>query len=279
MLFRSSLVEGAPKVNDYEKTVMRGVIKMQSIVRRKRAHSAFLRMDENAALPLKDAWAIWLFLAHLAVVVWVGSPVYSEVYSPDSLAAASEDHQVRDFVLALALSLGTSFAFVHVFLLVLERHALRLLHLTLLSVPSMIVAIGLVAVADAAGPDKMGVAEDYGPYLGGGITLTGCALFLGVYLVRSRIEPSAALMSKSAALLLEMPGIVKVAYSSALTATGWFLVWWPFAVYVVQHVVKHLWDDFYQQWGEGAQGQGGYSSGEVEPRPALPTHAVLSAVK
>ena len=66
---------------------------------------------------------------------------------------------------------------------------------------------------------------------------------------------------------------------TALTATGWFLVWWPFAVYVVQHVVKHLWDDFYQQWGEGAQGQGGYSSGEVEPRPALPTHAVLSAVK
>ena len=59
-------------------------------------------MDENAALPLKDAWAIWLFLAHLAVVVWVGSPVYSEVYSP----AASEDHQVRDFVLALALSLA-----------------------------------------------------------------------------------------------------------------------------------------------------------------------------
>ena len=106
MLFRSSLVEGAPEVNDYEKTVMRGVIKMQSIVRRKRAHSAFLRMDENAALPLKDAWAIWLFLAHLAVVVWVGSPVYSEVYSPDSLAAASEDHQVRDFVLALALSLA-----------------------------------------------------------------------------------------------------------------------------------------------------------------------------
>ena len=52
-----------------------------------------------------------------------------------------------------------------------------------------------------------------------------------------------------------------MAYGSALAATCWFLLWLPFAVYVIQHVVEHLWDDFYQQWGEGAEAR--YTSGEV----------------
>ena len=69
MLFRSRA-----SASDHEKTVMRGVVKLQAAVRRKRAHSSFLRMDETDALPLRDAWAIWLFLAHVIAVVWVGSP-------------------------------------------------------------------------------------------------------------------------------------------------------------------------------------------------------------
>ena len=58
-----------------------------------------------------------------------------------------------------------------------------------------------------------------------------------------------------------MTSLIQVAYGSALAATCWFLLWLPFAVYVIQHVVEHLWDDFYQQWGEGAEAR--YTSGEV----------------
>jgi len=238
---------------------MRGVVKLQAAVRRKRAHSSFLRMDETDALPLRDAWAIWLFLAHVIAVVWVGSPFLgAESYLGEE---AFDHHQARDFALALALSLCTSFAFVHCFVLVLETQALRLLYVTLFAAPSTLVAFGVAAAADAAGPNKLGYAEEYGSNLGFGIALVGGAIFLSVYLLRWRIDTSAALLSKSAALLLEMPGLITVAYGSALAATCWFLLWLPFAVYVIQHVVEHLWDDFYQQWGEGAEAR--YTSGEV----------------
>ena len=212
MLFRSRA-----SASDHEKTVMRGVVKPQAAVRRKRAHSSFLRMDETDALPLRDAWAIWLFLAHVIAVVWVGSPFLgAESYLGE---AAFEHHQARDLALALALSLCTSLAFVHCFVLVLETQALRLLYVTLFAVPSTLVAFGVAAAADAAGPNKLGYAEEYGSNLGFGVALVGGAIFLSVYLLRWRIDTSAALLSKSAALLLEMPGLITVAARALCSPT------------------------------------------------------------
>ena len=121
MLFRSRA-----SASDHEKTVMRGVVKLQAAVRRKRAHSSFLRMDETDALPLRDAWAIWLFLAHVIAVMWVGSP--HEFSPPDThLSSRSGRGWISEARLTAALTVSpappgaaaavasaeTSFGFLH----------------------------------------------------------------------------------------------------------------------------------------------------------------------